>query len=196
MLPMQNQEREAETGAPRKKQMRFNLREILIMALIFLVVFAAVQFSVQSFRVDGPSMEPSFTEGEFIMVNKLTYRFSDPRRGDVIIFDPPFSSAYPFIKRVVGLPGETVEIRHGDIYINGRLLNESPDLGDPNRDIGPTRIEKGQYFVLGDNRDNSRDSTEGWTVPRDNIIGRSWLVYWPLSNWGLSPHYSYNLGAA
>jgi len=130
------------------------------------------------------------------MVNKLTYRFSDPRRGDVIIFDPPFSSAYPFIKRVVGLPGETVEIRHGDIYINGRLLNESPDLGDPNRDIGPTRIEKGQYFVLGDNRDNSRDSTEGWTVPRDNIIGRSWLVYWPLSNWGLSPHYSYTLGAA
>lgn len=192
MLPVQNHE--PETEAPRKRQMRVNVREILIMALVFLVVFATVQFSVQSFRVDGPSMEPSFTEDEFIMVNKLTYRFSDPRRGDVIIFDPPFSSSYPFIKRVVGLPGETVEIRHGDIYINGRLLNETPDMGDPNRDIAPTRVEKGRYFVLGDNRDNSRDSTEGWTVPRDNIIGRSWMVYWPLSKWGLSPDYSYTLG--
>lgn len=188
---MQNHEPEVE--APKKKPMKFNLREILIMALIFLVVFAVVQISVQSFRVDGPSMEPSFTEGEFIMVNKLTYRFCDPRRGDVIIFDPPFSSDYPFIKRVVGLPGELVEIRHGDIYIDGRLLQETPDMGEPNRDMGPMRVEEGRYFVLGDNRDNSRDSTEGWTVPRENIIGRSWVIYWPLSTFGLSPDYSYKL---
>jgi signal peptidase I len=190
---MQNPE--AETAAPRKRPMRFNVREILIMALVFLVVFAVVQFSVQSFRIDGPSMEPSFTEDEFIMVNKLTYRFSDPRRGDVIIFDPPFSSSYPFIKRVVGLPGELVEIRHGDIYINGLLLVEKPVMERPRTmDMDATRVEKDHYFVLGDNRDNSRDSTEGWTVPSDNIIGRSWMIYWPLSHWGLSPEYSYSLG--
>jgi signal peptidase I len=189
------QSREPQIATSEKKPMRFNVREILIMALVFLVVFAAVQFSVQSFRVDGPSMEPSFIEDEFIMVNKLTYRFIDPRRGDVIIFDPPFSSSYPFIKRVVGLPGETVEIRHGDIYINGRLLVEKPVMERPRTmDMDAVRIEKDHYFVMGDNRDNSRDSTEGWTVPRDNIIGRSWMIYWPLSHWGLSPDYSYSLG--
>jgi signal peptidase I len=193
---MQNHEPQVE--APKKKPMKINVREVLIMALVFLVVFAAVQFSVQSFRVDGPSMQPSFLEDEFIMVNKLTYRFSDPRRGDVIIFDPPkerVDSNYPFIKRVIGLPGELVEIRHGDIYIDGRLLVEKPVMERPRTmDMDAVRIEKDHYFVMGDNRDNSRDSTEGWTVPRDNIIGRSWMIYWPLSHWGLSPDYSYSLG--
>lgn len=193
---MQNQGPEIET--PKKKPMRVNVREILIMALIFLVVFATVQFSVQSFRVDGESMEPSFLEDEFIMVNKLTYRFSDPRRGDVIIFNPPKEHVgrdYPFIKRVIGLPGETVEIRDYEIYINDRLLVEKPVMEKPKtRDMGPVRVEEGHYFVLGDNRDNSSDSTAWGTVPRDNIIGRSWMVYWPLSHWGLSPRYSYALG--
>ncbi len=175
--------------------MRFNVREILIMILIFLVVFAAVQFSVQSFRVDGPSMEPSYEEGQFIMVNKLTYRFGDPQRGDVIIFDPPFSSEYPFIKRVIGLPGELVEIENGKVYIDGDLLDESPDMGEP-KDIRPLLVPEDRYFVLGDNRDDSRDSTEGWTVPRDNIVGKSWIGYWPPSEWGLSPDYSYDLVTA
>lgn len=175
--------------------MRFNVREILIMILIFLVVFAAVQFSVQSFRVDGPSMEPSYEEGQFIMVNKLTYRFGDPQRGDVIIFDPPFSSEYPFIKRVVGLPGELVEIENGKIYIDGKLLDESPDMGRPNRDVS-VFVPEDSYFVLGDNRDDSRDSTESWTVPRENIVGKSWIGYWPPSEWGLSPDYSYDLVTA
>lgn len=175
--------------------MKFNVREILIMILIFLVVFAAVQFSVQSFRVDGPSMQPSYEEGQFIMVNKLTYRFGDPQRGDVIIFDPPFSSEYPFIKRVIGLPGELVQIENGKIYIDGNLLDESPDMGEPNRDVS-VFVPEDSYFVLGDHRDNSRDSTESWTVPRENIVGKSWIGYWPPSEWGLSPDYSYDLVTA
>ena len=175
---------------PTKKKTTFNVREILIMVLIFLVVFATVQFSVQSFRIDGPSMEPSFWEDDLIMVSKLSYRFGDPQRGDVIIFDPPFPSNYPFIKRVIGLPGELVEIEQGKIYIEGHLLEETPDMGSPGRDIS-VLVKKGHYFVLGDNRDNSRDSTEGWTVPRENITGKSWTIYWPPSRWGLSPDYSY-----
>jgi signal peptidase I len=177
---------------PTKKKATFNVREILIMVLIFLVVFATVQFSVQSFRIDGPSMFPSFEQSEFIMVNKLSYRFGDPQRGDVIIFDPPFSSNYPFIKRVIGLPGELVEIEQGKIYIDGRLLEETPDMGSPGRDTS-VLVKEDNYFVLGDNRDNSRDSTEGWTAPRENIIGKSWTIYWPPSRWGLSPDYSYKL---
>jgi signal peptidase I len=178
----------------KKKKKTFNVREILIMVLIFLVVFATVQFSMQSFRIDGPSMFPSFEQSEFIMVNKLSYHFGDPQRGDVIIFDPPFSSNYPFIKRVIGLPGELVEIEQGKIYIDGHLLEETPDMGSPGRDIS-VLVKEDNYFVLGDNRDNSRDSTEGWTVPRENIIGKSWMIYWPLSRWGLSPKYHYDLVA-
>ncbi len=106
---------------------------------------------------------------------------------------PRISSNYPFIKRVIGLPGELVEIEQGKIYIDGRLLEETPDMGSPGRDIS-VLVKEDSYFVLGDNRDNSRDSTEGWTVPRDNIIGRSWMIYWPLSDWGLSPDYTYSLG--
>jgi signal peptidase I len=179
---------------PTKKKTTFNVREILIMVLIFLVVFATVQFSVQSFRIDGPSMEPSFWEDDLIMVSKLSYRFGDPQRGDVIIFDPPFPSNYPFIKRVIGLPGELVEIEQDRIYIDGRLLEETPDMGR-SRDVS-VLVKKGHYFVLGDNRDNSSDSTEGWTVPRENIIGKSWMTYWPPSEWGFSPDYSHEFVTA
>lgn len=175
--------------------MKINWRELLIIILIFVVVFAAVHFSVQSFKVVGPSMQPSFHNGEFLMVNKLTYRFSSPQRGDVIIFWPPFQSDYPFIKRVIGVPGDLVEVKNGQVYINGSLLEETPDKGLCVRDIS-VRVEKDHYFVLGDNRGDSEDSTYGgWTVPRENIIGKSWLTYWPLSDWGLSPKYHYDLVA-
>jgi signal peptidase I len=174
--------------------MKINWRELLIIILIFVVVFAAVHFSVQSFRVDGPSMLPSFHQGEFLMVNKLTYHFSDPRRGDVIVFWPPFQSDYPFIKRVIGVPGDLVEVKDGQVYVNGSLLEETPDKSLSSNDIS-VLVEKDHYFVMGDNRSNSRDSTYGWTVPRDNIIGKSWLTYWPLSDWGLSPKYHYDFVA-
>jgi signal peptidase I len=173
--------------------MKVNLREILIIVLIFLVVFTIVQLSLQSFRVDGPSMEPTFENGEFLMINKLTYRFQSPRRGDVVVFWPPFQSDYPFIKRIVGLPGELVEIKHGQIFVDGLLYEEQPQMQVTPRTISML-VPKDNYFVLGDNRDDSRDSSEGWTVPRGNIIGKSWVCYWPPSEWGLTPGYSYELG--
>jgi len=168
------------------------LREIGITILIAVVVFALLQLTVQSYTVVMSSMEPNFQQGECIMVNKVSYHSSGPQRGEVIIFNPPFESEYPFIKRVIGLPGETVEIKDGKVFINGTSLDEDEYIKErPNYTMTATEIPENEYFVLGDNRNNSTDSHTGWTVPRDNIIGKAWFTYWPPSSWGVVKHYSY-----
>jgi signal peptidase I len=167
------------------------LREVGIIILIAVAVFVLLRLTVQSYTVVMSSMEPNFEEGDCIMVNKVCYRSSDPQRGEVIIFDPPFSSQYPFIKRVIGLPGETVEIKEGRVFIDGIPLEEEYIMEPPNYTMPAQEIPESEYFVLGDNRNNSNDSHTSWTVPRDNIIGRAWFIYWPPSRLRLAKHYSY-----
>jgi signal peptidase I len=167
------------------------LREVVITVAIAVVVFACLRLTVQSYTVVMSSMEPNFQEGECIMVNKVAYHSSEPQRGDVIIFKPPFDSPYPFIKRVIGLPGDTVEIKDGKVSINGSYLNEEYIMAPPSYTMAATQVPDNEYFVLGDNRNNSNDSHTGWTVPRHNIIGKAWFVYWPPSRWGMVKHYSY-----
>jgi len=168
------------------------LREVGIIILIAVAVFVLLRLTVQSYTVVMSSMEPNFEEGECIMVNKVCYHSSDPQRGEVIIFDPPFNSQYPFIKRVIGLPGETVEIKDGKVSINGTPLEEDEYItAQPNYTMSAQEVPENEYFVLGDNRNNSNDSHSSWTVPRDNIIGRAWFIYWPPSKLGVVKHYSY-----
>jgi len=168
------------------------LREVGITVLIAVIVFVCLRFTVQSYTVVMSSMEPNFQDGECIMVNKLSYRSSGPQRGDVIIFDPPFDSEYPFIKRVIGLPGETVEINDGKVAINGTPLEENEYIAaQPDYTMSAQEVPENEYFVLGDNRNYSNDSHNGWTVLRDNIIGKAWFTYWPPSKLGLVKHYSY-----
>ena len=167
------------------------LREVGITILIAVVVFVCLRLTVQSYTVVMSSMKPNFQEGECIMVNKVCYRSSGPQRGEVIIFDPPFDSEYPFIKRVIGLPGETVEIKDGKVSINGTPLEEEDIIPSPNYTMPATEVPENEYFVLGDNRNNSTDSSKGWTVPQDNIIGKAWFAYWPPSKLGIVKHYSY-----
>ncbi len=169
-------------------------REVAITVLIAVAVFVLLRLTVQSYTVVMSSMEPNFQQGECIMVNKVCYRSSAPQRGQVIIFDPPFDSPYPYIKRVIGLPGETVEIEDGQVFINEIPIDEPyifPEPPQNNKDYGPEVLSDDEYFVLGDNRNNSNDSRTGWTVPRDNIIGKAWFIYWPPSRWGVVKHYSY-----
>jgi signal peptidase I len=168
------------------------LREVGIIILIAVAVFVLLRLTVQSYTVVMSSMLPNFEEGDCIMVNKVCYRSSDPQRGEVIIFDPPFPSEYPFIKRVIGLPGETVEIKEGKVFIDGTPLEEGEYIMEPpNEPMPATKVPEDEYFVLGDNRNNSNDSRNGWTAPRDNIIGRAWFIYWPPSRLRLAKHYSY-----
>jgi signal peptidase I len=185
--------------------MKINLREVVVAILIFVVVFAVVQISIGSYKVEMTSMDPTFKPNDCIMVDKLTYRFRGPHRGEVVILWPPkdrVSTKNPYIKRVIGLPGETVKIEGGQVYIMKKgsdeflLLSEvlpSVSVTPECRNDGTWVIEKGQYFVLGDNRDESSDSSVWGTVPRKNFIGKTWLRYWPMSRFGLTPHYSYEL---
>ncbi|UCD22550.1 MAG: signal peptidase I [Chloroflexota bacterium] len=171
------------------------LREVVITIIIAAAVFALLRLTVQSYTVVMSSMEPTFQQGDCIMVSKVSYRSSGPQRGDVIVFDPPpphDDSRYPFIKRVIGLPGETVEIKDGEVSINGTPLAEDEYIeAQPNYTMSAIEVPDNEYFVLGDNRNNSTDSSDGWTVPRDNIIGKAWFNYWPPSKLGAVKHYRY-----
>jgi signal peptidase I len=170
------------------------LREVVIPILIAVAVFALLRLNVETRIVQMSCMEPNIHDGECIMVNKVSYHFSGPQRGEVIIFNPPppnEESPYPFIKRVMGLPGETVEIKDGKVFINGIPLAEEYIMAPPDYTMPATKVPENEYFVLGDNRNNANDSHNGWTVPRDNIIGKAWFIYWPPSSWGVVKHYSY-----
>ena len=168
------------------------LREVVITVIIAAAVFALLRLTVQSYTVVMSSMEPTFQQGDCIMVSKVSYRSSGPQRGDVIIFNPPFDSQFPFIKRVIGLPGDIVEIKDGSVSINGTPLDEDEYIADrPNYTMSATQVPENKYFVLGDNRNNSTDSSQGWTVPRNNIIGKAWFIYWPPSKLGGGKHFRY-----
>ena len=170
------------------------LREVGITILIAVAVFALLRLTVQSYTVVMSSMEPNFQEGECIMVNKVSYHSSGPQRGDVIVFHPPVPSAYPFIKRVIGLPGETVEIRDGQVFINGIPINELylfPEPPQNNKDYGPQELSNDEYLVLGDNRNGSNDSRSWGPIKRDDILGKAWFIYWPPSKLRVVKHYSY-----
>jgi signal peptidase I len=166
-------------------------REVAITVLIAVAVFALLRLTVQSYTVKMSSMEPNFYQGYCIMVSKVTYRSSGPQRGDVIVFDPPFTSEYPFIKRVIGLPGETVEITDEEVFVNGMALDEPYIMASPDYTMPATEIPESEYFVLGDNRNNSNDSHTGWLVPRGNIVGKALFIYWPPGKLGIVKHYSY-----
>ena len=194
------------------------LRELLEAIVLALLVFFVILISVQNFRVEGPSMRPQLNGGEYLMVNKLSHFRLDmerlarlvpfwdvgpngdnqkympfshpPQRGEVIVFQAPSMPDQAFVKRVIGLPGERVEIRDGKVLIDGEPLSE-PYLTQSNVTGSMTCIptlrqsdcvlQEGQYFVLGDNRNRSNDSRDWGPVTVDEIVGEVWFIYWPPS---------------
>lgn len=195
------------------------VREIVETLILAVLIFVAVRALVLNFRVDGNSMVPNLHDREMLLVNRnvyfhfdlnalldalpgieregerIVYVFHPPERGDIIVFTPPLLSEKPYIKRVIGLPGETVEIRQdGYVYINGQRLEEPYIQGgitDCSRQQCVWEIPDQHVFVLGDNRRNSSDSRIFGPVPIDSIIGKAWLTYWPPDDFGLVPHYDY-----
>lgn len=172
-------------------RVRSMLREIIETVVLTALIFIALRFAFQNFRIEGQSMEPNFHEGQFLIINKLEYRFHPPERGDVIVFHSPDNPQKDFIKRIIGLPGEQLQIQDGRVLINGQPLEE-PYLANPvSGNWGPATVAPDQYFVLGDNRNNSSDSRNWGMLPMAKMIGKAWISYWPPPTWGLVPHHTY-----
>ena len=164
-------------------------REIIETIVLAVVIFVAIRFSVQTFSVDGSSMQPGLHTGEYVLVNKLAYLFHGPSRGDIIVFHYPLDPTQDFIKRVIGLPGDKIVVNPTQVYINGTLLHE-PYIVSPENVSITVVLKSNEYFVMGDNRPNSDDSRSWGPLPKDYIIGKATVVFWPLSNWEVIPTYS------
>ncbi len=173
------------------------LKELLSM-LIYIGVVLGVTFLIITFvgqrtHVSGESMKNTLDHGDQLIVDKITYRFRDPERFDIIVFPFRYKENTYYIKRIIGLPGETVQIADGTIYINGQVLEESYGrevMQDPGIAAEPITLGEDEYFVLGDNRNQSSDSRDPSVglIHRDEIIGRAWLRIWPLDSFGILKH--------
>ena len=169
-------------------------RDIIAPILVGLAVFAIFQASVGSFKVYGSSMLPGIEQGDYILVSKAAYFFNEPQHGDIIVLHSPQDPNTDLIKRIIAVPGDAVEIKDNTVFVNDTALVEPYTLEPPHYLMLSEEIPTGHYFVLGDNRNNSSDSHRGWTVPRENIIGRAWITYWPPYRWGIIKHYKLNVG--
>lgn len=204
-------------------RVRSVVRELLETALFILLVFFIVRGIVQNFKIEGSSMEPTLHTGQYILVNKLVYfhfdlnaplrllpgqeelplriiyPFHQPHRGDIVVFEYPRDVSKDYIKRVIGLPGDQVEIRDGRVFVNGQQLDEPfLESGDQTYCVasyacqgGLVTIPQGEIFVMGDNRNNSSDSREWGPLPLDRVVGQAWFIYYPVSAWGLVPHHEF-----
>lgn len=174
------------TGTENKKHGMY-LGEILESVAIAVILAVIIRFFLfQPFYIPSGSMEPTLKPGDRIIVNKLIYRYSQPERGDIMVFKYPRDPARDFIKRAVGLPEETVEIKDSKVYINDKKISQ-PFLepGLQFGSFGPVEVPGGSYFMMGDNRNNSEDSRIWGTLPGENIVGKAMFIYWPISRIGL-----------
>ena len=196
------------------------LRDVLETLTLALLVFLLVQTFWRHYWVEGASMEPSIYEGQQLIVNHIVYNegfpvsvlrrtigrsaalsrvldrfFHPPRRGDVIVFVPPTIPSRDYIKRVIGLPGDKVEIKQGRVYVNDRPLVEPYIRPGLPTSWGPAYVGKGELFVLGDNRGNSADSRAFGMLQQSKVIGQAWFCYWPPRRWGAIEHYGPNAQA-
>ncbi len=170
--------------------MRTFLIEVLGTLVAGIIIFIVFNLTLQYSVVHMSSMEPNLHEGQRLLVSKIAYNFGEPERGDIIVFPPPhLNSDKDYIKRIIGLPGETLQIVAGVVYVNDVPLEEPYITNPGNGSMAKTTVPAGEYFVLGDNRTNSTDSRTGWTVPLDSIVGKAWLSIWPMEDWGLVPNY-------
>ena len=183
--------------------MRVFLRELFETIILSLALFLALHTTVQPFRVEGASMQPTLDQGEYIIVNKLyylrlephkianlipfvsvesddpAYPFNVPKAGDVVIFKFPRDESREFVKRIVGEPEDVVEIKRGEVLVNGVPIQDDLARLD-RRTMAAVTVPRDAYFVLGDNRGNSNDSRDWGSVPAENIVGKAWVGFWPL----------------
>lgn len=190
--------------------MREFIRELIETALLSLAVFLALHLSVQNFRVEGSSMVPTLTEGQYIIANKIIYSrvstdtlagflpfiqpsgeagslytFHPPEHGEIIIFNFPSDQSRDLVKRVIGMPGDTIEIQSGQVIRNGESIEEPYVVNKDRRTYDPVEVPENSYYVLGDNRRSSSDSRDWGFLSDEHVVGRAWVSYWPMDRIGV-----------
>ena len=185
------------------------LREVVEIVVFALIIFFVVRSMVVNFRVEGASMEPSLHENQLLLVSKLSFFRLDlgetpliggltdavieigrPSRGDIVVLTPPNNPERDFIKRIVAIPGDRLEVRQGQLILNGEAIVEPYAANGASYSVPELVVPKGQFYVLGDNRRNSSDSHVWGPVSRESLLGKAWLVYWPVRDWGTAPNFA------
>lgn len=172
------------------------IRETIETVILSVLIFLVIRSLVQNYRIEGQSMEPNFHHGQYLLVNKIAYRLGEYQRGDVIVFHYPNDPSQDYIKRVIGLPGDTVEIQEGDVLVNGLEVDEPYSQIPIARDIPPQTVAPGFLYVLGDNRPSSSDTRTWGQLSQEFVIGKAWLAIWPVDTAGLVEHAAIELGPA
>ena len=166
------------------KRFFLDMIETLALAVVLFVGINAVSARV---RVDGFSMRPTLEDGEFVLVSKLSYKFGDFQRGDIIVFHFPLNPEEELVKRIMGLPGDRISVQSGQVFLNGQLLSEDYIAQAPLYS-GEWTVADGQLFVLGDNRNNSNDSKDWGLLPFEKVVGKAVVIYWPPRLWNVLEH--------
>lgn len=187
-----------ETDSPKTPEKEYSLKKeiigtVLYVAAVMCVIMLFIQFVAQRTCVDGSSMNDTLQDGDNLMVDKLSYRFTEPERYDIIVFPYEHKANTYYIKRIIGMPGETVQVKDGMVYIDGKVQVEP--YGKEYMEYAgiagePIKLGRDEYFVLGDNRNNSSDSRDPsvGNVKRDKIVGKAFIRIWPLSEFGILKH--------
>ena len=177
----------------RERELRETLGWIVYILIVVCATYLIVTYVGQRTKVSGDSMQATLQDGDNLIVDKISYRFRDPKRFEIVVFPYRYAEDTYYIKRIIGLPGETVQIIDGYVYINGEQLDEHYGLevmNDAGNAAQPIELGEDEYFVLGDNRNGSADSRESnvGTLHRDELIGRAWIRIWPLDSFGVVVH--------
>ena len=173
------------------------IREVFQTIILGVAIFAILQVGLQPYKVEGSSMHPTMKSGDFVLVNKFIYweipfyetvnseyAFHGPRRGELVVFDYPYDESRKFVKRVIAVPGDTLEINAGAVIVNNVVIDEPYVYHPSNENVRPITVPRDSYFVLGDNRKNSQDSRSFGLISSGHIVGRALISYWPISNLG------------
>jgi signal peptidase I len=172
------------------------LRDLIETMVLVTIAFLVVNALIGRFRIEQVSMQPNLHEGEYVIVDKVSYAFRQPERGEIVVLKNPNPGQPDLIKRVIGLPSETIDVRGGQVHVNGQPLTE-PYIKQPMASDYPAKeLQAGQYFVMGDNRNNSEDSRIFGARPASDIVGRAWIIYWPPPDWQILSRPSYAASAA
>ncbi|MCA9933529.1 MAG: signal peptidase I [Ardenticatenaceae bacterium] len=166
------------------------LREIIETFLLTFFIFWLVNGLIGRYKIDGSSMNPTLYNGQYLIINNISYLLDEPQRGDVIVFKHP-QNDLNLIKRVVGLPGDHVEVHDKQVFVNGVPIDE-PYIQAAPAYSGSWDVPENEYFVLGDNRNNSSDSHSWSFLPEENILGKAEVIYWPPSDWQIVPHFAHD----